>query len=168
MFVLLHCQTRFKDPAEEKHLVVVSAEAVTASWHHFTTSRPGVGLLSCSTWMMSYSNRLWLCLTAWCRGWLLVPWCSVGWCPTSPSTETSAGPRTQRGSPPMCAWFSWWQTSWGYSSGDELFPLCCTVTKLHLEITQFNTLLHKSQIGYIMKQVMRCSVISRIFFEIRL
>lgn len=80
-------------------------------------SRLGVAVLSFRTWKMRRLSRSWACLTAWCRGSPPGPWCSAGWCPTSPSTGTSAGPRTQRGSPPTCAWSCWWPTSCGSSLG---------------------------------------------------
>lgn len=81
------------------------------------TSRLVVGVLRNRTWKMRRLSRSLACLTAWCRGSPPGPWCSAGWCPTSPSTGTFAGARTQRGSPHTCVWFCWWPTSYGYSLG---------------------------------------------------
>ncbi len=159
MLLFFHSQSRFREAEEDKHSVLVSTEPVAASWHHFTTSRPEVWLLSSRTWKMRCLNRLWPCLTSWCRGSPLGPWCLAGWCPTSPSTETSAGPRMRRGSPAMCAWSSWLQTSYGSSSGSNSFPvcpLCCTATNLHSKFCPFNTHLLSGQCIYHVEQDSGC------------
>lgn len=33
--MFIHCQSRYKEPTEGNHLVIVSTEPVSASWHHF-------------------------------------------------------------------------------------------------------------------------------------
>lgn len=33
--MFIHCQSRYKEPTEEKHLVIVSTEPLSASWPHF-------------------------------------------------------------------------------------------------------------------------------------
>lgn len=150
--MFLRCKSRYKKPAEDKEFIIVFIEPVTASWHH---SWLGVGVLSIWTWKMRCLTRLWLCSTAWFCGSLQVPWCLVVWCPTSLSTETSAGPRMQRGSRPMCAWSSWWQTSSGYSLGN-ICPLCCMLTNLYSKICNVNTVLIISQSIYLMEQELGC------------
>lgn len=88
-------------------------DPVTVRWYRFSAGR---GLRN-RTWKMRRLITSLACLTAWCHGSPLGPWCSAGWCPTSPSTGKFAGPRGQRGSPHTCAWFCWWPTSYGYSLG---------------------------------------------------
>uniref|UniRef100_A0A8B9TQ21 Solute carrier family 66 member 2 n=1 Tax=Anas platyrhynchos TaxID=8839 RepID=A0A8B9TQ21_ANAPL len=85
-------------------------------------ARLGSARLSClpPPWRRRAWSGCWCPCGSWWPGAPPGPWCLAAWCPTSRSTGTSAARRTQRASPPTCAWCCWWPTSCGYSSDFDL------------------------------------------------
>lgn len=82
------------------------------------------------SWRRVGWSGCWSPCSSWCRGVRRGPWCSAAWCPTFPSTGTSAGRRTPRAFPPTSAWCCWSRTFCGYFFGKLVLPACCACPAL--------------------------------------